>query len=200
MKKILNFLSAMKNRSARRPKTSGDKLNAFLMQCHAQGAHFLFHPSTINNHRRENQLQAMTQALDLSHQESEALLEQHLPPLFTFHFGPAEFFTAMNHQGQQAFPCQLCEHCAPGLFKHYGDKMADSCWCSQCHQNGICLDVALIEHYRKCGIDDETICHELPRTRWGSRGEPPTYQSIKAIEAAHQSVFEASRGNTNTVL
>ncbi|WP_017052897.1 hypothetical protein [Vibrio genomosp. F6] len=141
----------------------------------------------------------MPQALDLSHQESEASLEQQLPPLFTFHFGPAEFFTAMNHQGQQAFPCQLCEHCTPGLFKHYGDKMAGSWWCSQCHQNGECLDAALIEHYRKCGIDDETINGELPRKRWVSRNVsfPGMYQSIEDIEKTYQSIFEAAQANVS---
>lgn len=60
---------------------------------------------------------------------------------------------------------QLCDHCAPKLFERYGYDVADVGECSQCQGNGECLDVALIEFYRKNKIDDETIYTSLPRVR-----------------------------------
>ncbi|HDM8072135.1 TPA: hypothetical protein P0E08_005348, partial [Vibrio harveyi] len=129
----------------------------------------------------------------LSRIEAKRLLKTLLSPMTGFNLGPAAFFSAMNHPEQQAFPCQVCDNCAPGLFKHYGYLVADTSWCSQCHEKGECIDVALIEHYRKLGIDDDTIWKALPRTRWGSRNGPSTYFSLENIETTYQAVFEAKK-------
>ncbi len=60
---------------------------------------------------------------------------------------------------------QLCDHCAPKLFKRYGYDIADVGECSQCQGNGECIDATLIEFYRRNEIDDETIYMSLPRVR-----------------------------------
>ncbi len=173
MKDIYRFSSATKQ-----PEISGDTLIDFLVQCDIQGAYFQFPPSMDRR-----QLKALTHPLDPKYFEATS----------TVSLNPNAFFTAMNHQDQQPFPCQVCRQCAPSLFKHYGDNMVGSNWCSQCHEQKDCLDVALIEHYRKRGIHDETICHQLPKSRWGSCGA--AYQSFEDIEAAYQPLFEAARKN-----
>ncbi|MFA0072130.1 hypothetical protein AB4396_00315 [Vibrio cyclitrophicus] len=194
MKKRLGFLAAIKKYVTKPPETFGNKLIEFLIQCEAQGVHFRF-PPNMNEHR----LKALIQPLNLSRKDTKVLLKEHILPLSTFKLGPAEFFTAMNHPDQQAFPCQVCDNCAPGLFEYYGYNITDTSWCSQCHERGECLDVALIEYYRKHGIDDETIYRHLPRKRWSSGCDPVTYQSLEGIEKAYQSVFESARKNTDTV-
>lgn len=154
MNKILRFLSPN-----RQPKTSDDMLIEFLQQCRIQSVHFLFQTSSI-----EHQIKTLIQSLNLSCSDTQTRLNAHLTPISTSNLGTAEFFTAMNHDEKQAFPCQMCDNCAPELFKHYGYRVADHSWCSQCHQNGECLDIALIEHYRK----HDTICRYLPRKRYQS--------------------------------
>lgn len=111
---------------------------------------------------------------------------------------PIDFFAAMEQTNQQAFPCQVCDRCAPGLFEHYGYHVADNSWCSQCHEQGECLDVALIEYYRKHQIDNETISHTLPRARWGSKHGVPSYQSLEDIKSAYPLAFDASENSSTT--
>lgn len=185
MKKFLNFLSTTKQ-----PENPHDTLIAFLTQCREQGFHFVFPPS-MDKH----QLQVLIKPLNLAPQDADALLNEHVSPLSSFTLGSCALFTAMRQQKNTTFPCQVCDNCAPGLFEHYGYDVAQTTWCSQCHEKRECLDMALIEHYRKHDIDDETIRHQLPKTRWNS--DSPTYQSIEDIEAVYQSVFEAARQNTN---
>lgn len=177
MKKRLNCLT-----TPQQPESSGDTLIDFLVQCDIQGAYFQFPPSMDRR-----QLKALTRPLDPKYFEVTS----------TVSLNPSAFFTAMKHQGQQPFPCQVCHQCAPSLFKYYGDNMVGSSWCSQCHEQKDCLDVALIEHYRKRGIHDETICHQLPKSRWDSSSA--AYQSFEDIEAAYQPVFEAARKNTHAM-
>ncbi len=189
MKKILRSLTPFKSH-----KPPCDTLIDFLVQCDVQGFHFQF-PSSMS----KPQLKALIEPLNLSRKEAQQLLRTHLEPTSTFTLGPCEFFTSMNQQDPQSFPCQVCKHCAPGLFEHYGDSMADTTWCSQCREKRECLDVALIEHYRKHGIADETIGRQLPKIRWTCNSDSFAYQSIEAIETIYQSVFEAARKNTNAV-
>ncbi len=170
--------------------TSDDTLSHFFIQCKTQGIHFVF-PPTMDT----GQLGALIPPPE----DTKALLETHLAPMSTFRFGPYEVFTAMKHKVPPTFPCQWCERCAPGLFKHYGHAVAEMGWCSQCHQEGECLDVALIEYYRKHGIDDDTIHRELPKIRWRSADDSLTYLSLEDIENTYQPVFEASRQHTDTV-
>ena len=187
MKKFLNFLSVTKQ-----PESPHDTLIAFLTQCREQRFQFVF-PSSMT----KRQLQVLIEPLNLAPQEADALLNEHLSPLSTFTLDPCELFTSMKQQEKAPFPCQVCDNCAPGLFEHYGYDLADTTWCSQCHEKRECLDMVLIEHYRKHDIEDETIRHQLPKTRWDSNSS--TYQSIEAIEAVYQSVFEAARKNTNAM-
>ncbi len=178
----------------RAKKSPYDTLIDFLIQCNIQGFHFHFPPS-IDKHS----LKALIEPLNLTQKDTNTLLHQHLLPLSRFTLGPCEFFTSMNQQDQLSFPCQVCEHCAPGLFEHYGYRMADTTWCSQCHETRECLDMALIEHYRKHGIDNETIIHQLPKIRWTCNSDSFAYQSIENIETVYQSVFEAARKNTHAM-
>ena len=136
---------------------------------------------------------------DTKRHHMDCATEAHSTPLVGLRLGPDDFFTAMEQVNQQAFPCQVCDSCAPGLFDHYGYHVADNSWCSQCHEQGECLDVALIEYYRKHHIDDDTINHTLPRTRWSSRNGTPRYQSLEDIKSGYPSVFESSRKNANAV-
>ncbi|MFA0077364.1 hypothetical protein AB4427_04305 [Vibrio artabrorum] len=98
----------------------------------------------------------------------------------------------------RSFGCQVCDNCDPRLFKHYGYLVADTSLCSQCHEKGECIDIELIDYYRKFGINDDTIYRALPRTRWDKKNEfnTPTYQSLEEIKKDHHAVFEeSSRGN-----
>ncbi|PMK82359.1 hypothetical protein BCT92_13795 [Vibrio sp. 10N.261.52.E5] len=135
----------------------------------------------------------MLKPLRLSRRDRKTLIHDHLTPLSKLIINPDDIYCAIEHNDQQAFPSQICDNCAPGLFKHYGYRVADAGWCSQCHERGECLDVALIEHYRKYGIDDYTICRYLPRKRYQSNvcPLPLRYQSIDDIEKAHQTLFNA---------
>ncbi len=189
MKDIYRFSSATKQL-----ESSDNKLLEFLVQCRKQGFHFRFPPTTD-----KHQLKALIHPLNLTHKQETTLLNTYFAPISTFTFSPYEFFTSMDHQGQQAFPCQMCDSCAPKLFEHYGYDVAAASWCSQCHENRKCIDVTLIEHYRKYNIYDETICHQLPRARWCLDDSLSTYQSIEDIETVYQPVFETARKNANTV-
>ncbi|WP_347365266.1 hypothetical protein [Vibrio vulnificus] len=195
MNAILKAASAIKRLLFQDSETQEDKLHTFLTQCHKQNIRL----SLLADQSKTYQLKTLIKPLKLSRTEAKRLLKTHLSPMTCFDLGAAEFFSAMNHPEQQAFPCQVCDNCAPGLFKHYGYLVADTSWCSQCHEKGECIDVALIEHYRKLGIDDDTIWRTLPRTRWGSRNGPSTYLSLEYIEATYQAVFEAARENTNAM-
>ncbi|WP_139686214.1 hypothetical protein [Vibrio tasmaniensis] len=186
---ILNRLSAIKRLLFQCPETQDDKLNTFLTQCHEQNIGL----ALLADKSKTHQLKTLIKPLNLSHRDAKRLLKTYLSPMTRVHLCPADFFTAMNHPEQQAFPCQVCDNCAPGLFKHYGYLVADTSWCSQCHEQGECIDVALIEHYRKFGIDDDTIWEALPRTRWGSRTGPSTYLSLEDIKTIYQAVFEAAK-------
>ena len=192
MNKILTWLSMAKSDEPNVDKATGDNLNAFLMQCQKQHVHLVL----LADKSKTHPLTTLIQPLNLSQNQAKRLLKAHLSPLTRFHLAPAAFFTAMNHPEQQAFPCQVCDNCAPGLFKHDGYLVADTSWCSQCHEKGACIDVALIEHYRKFGIDDDTIWIALPRTRWGARNGPSTYQSLEDIEMRYQAVFEAAKNKS----
>lgn len=178
MKKFLSFLSKTKQ-----PQSPNDILIEFLIQCSKQGVHL-----RLPHSPKKHQLEALIKPLNLSRKETKAALKN-LTPLSTLTLGPYEFFTAREQQGQEAFPCQVCDNCAPGLFEHYGYDVADTSWCSQCHEIGECLDVPLIEHYRKFGIDDKTIWRHLPRKRWDNIGL--FHQTIDDIENEHPSIFDA---------
>ncbi|APP09198.1 hypothetical protein VH1709_contig00184-0001 [Vibrio harveyi] len=192
MNVILKALSAIKRRLFQYPKNQDDQLHTFLTECHKQNIRL----ALLADKSKAYQLKTLIKPLNLSRIEAKRLLKTHLSPMTGFNLGPAAFFSAMNHPEQQAFPCQVCDNCAPGLFKHYGYLVADTSWCSQCHEKGECIDVALIEHYRKLGIDDDTIWKSLPRTRWGSRNGPSTYLSLEDIEATYQAVFEAAKNKS----
>ncbi len=177
-----------------KPTVSICSLTTFLQQCQTYGGHLLtFSCKGSNDSDRKYQFNALLKPLHLSRSDKKTLINAHLNPLSTFTLNASDVFSVIKHQDQQAFPCQVCDNCAPSLFEHYGYIMADTAWCSQCHQGGDCLDVPLIEHYRKCGIDDVTIYRYLPRKRWTSRniGVPPFYQSIEDIERIHQPLFDA---------
>lgn len=169
-------------------------LNTFLTQCHTQNVHIVFKGA-----KQAQSLDRVIAPLNASRQARHHLLNK-LTPMTTFTLSPETFYTAMNHHGQQAFPCQVCDQCAPSLVDFYcqNERLVDAGWCSQCHQKGDCLDVPLIEHYRKHHIDDETIWLHLPRTRWASRYTciPPLYQSIEEIEKTYAWVFEAAAVNS----
>ncbi|KFK59492.1 hypothetical protein JS84_03815 [Vibrio vulnificus] len=193
MNAILKAASAIKRLLFQDSETQEDKLHTFLTQCHKQNIRL----SLLADQSKTYQLKTLIKPLKLSRTEAKRLLKTHLSPMTCFDLGAAEFFSAMKHPEQQAFPCQVCDNCAPGLFKHYGYLVADTSWCSQCHEKGECIDVALIEHYRKLGIDDDTIWKALPRTRWGSRNGPSTYLSLEDIETTYQAVFEAKKERRN---
>lgn len=186
IKPFLRFFSA----TPKHADTPENSLDAFLTQCRTQNVHFTF----CGSDHQTSSLKALIAPLHLSRKSRKHLLNT-LKPMTRFTLGPDEFFAAMNHQDQQAFPCQVCDSCAPGLFEYYGYNVADTGWCSQCHQRGECLDVPLIEYYRRHGIDDDTINRYLPRKRWGLRGSgaPPLYQSLEDIKAIHHSLFDMAR-------
>lgn len=193
MNLVFRVLSTLQMRLFQCPNTQDDQLHTFLTECHKQNIHL----ALLADKSKTYQLKTLIKPLNLSRIEAKRLLKTHLSPMTGFNLGPAAFFSAMNHPEQQAFPCQVCDNCAPGLFKHYGYLVADTSWCSQCHEKGECIDVALIEHYRKLGIDDDTIWKALPRTRWGSRNGPSTYLSLENIETTYQAVFEAKKERRN---
>ncbi len=188
MNRFLHFFST-------KPTPSSDSLFAFLQQCQAQGGHLAFSPMALSDDNRKSELNALMNPLDLSRHEKRKIIRDYLTPLSRFTITPNEFGIATSHPEQQVFPCQVCDNCAPGLFEHYGYYIADTGWCSQCHQRGECIDVPLIEYYRQHGIDDDTINRYLPRKRWGLRGSgaPPLYQSLEDIKAIHHSLFDMAR-------
>lgn len=182
-----------------KPTPSISALLTFLQQCQASGGRIIFSPSGINEYTRKSELDALLKPLNLPRRDKKTLINDHLIPLTKLTIDPDDIYAAIEHPNQQPFPNQVCDNCAPGLFEHYGYLVADNGWCSQCHGRGECLDIALIEHYRKCGIDDETINGELPRKRWVSRNVSFSgmYQSIEDIEKTYQSVFEAAQANVS---
>ncbi|MCR9819761.1 hypothetical protein [Vibrio parahaemolyticus] len=178
----------------KKPTTSVRLLTTFLQQCQTYGGHLVtFSARSGNDNGRKHRLNTLLKPLHLSRSDKKLLIKEYLNSLSTLTINPDDIFSAINHQDQQAFPCQVCDNCAPSLFKYYGYRLTDNGWCSQCHQQGDCLDIPLIEHYRKYGIDDDTIDRYLPRKRWGSRntGIPPLYLSLKDIEKVHQTLFDA---------
>ncbi|MFA0072129.1 hypothetical protein AB4396_00310 [Vibrio cyclitrophicus] len=188
MNRFLRFLSF-------KPTPHAGSLLTFLQQCQINNGHIIFDTIEANDFNRRSKLNRLIKPLNLSWRERKTLIHDHLTPQSKFTITPNDIYVALNHPDQQAFPCQVCDNCAPGLFYVYcrNARLSDNNWCSQCHERGECLDVALIEHYRKHGIDDETISRLLPRKRWTSRGLgcPQLYQSIEDIEKTHQSVFKA---------
>lgn len=187
MNTFLKFFSTTKP-----SKSADDTLIDFLVQCDAQGVHFQF-SSSMNR----SQLNSLIDQLHLSDEDRKAQLTLHLSLLSSFTLGSNALLTSIDQHEKITLPCQVCDNCVPGLFDHYGEHLADASWCSQCNEKKDCLDLPLIEHYRKHDIDDETICHHLPKTRWDS--DASTFQSIEDIETVYQWVFEAARQNTNTM-
>lgn len=176
-----------------RRRLPDDALTAFLSLARQRGVRLQFPPHLASLQERENALARLLQPLTLSDEERHRLLEHSLRPLSVFDVGPSACFTAIHSAEPLAFPCQLCKRCAPGLFDYYGGHLSQRSWCSQCHHNGACIDAALIEHYRQCGIEEDTIVRQLPKARWGLRGEVPSYQSITAIENAYPLAFQTPR-------
>ena len=170
-----------------------DALNAFLLLAQLRGVQFQFPPHLASRQARENALARLLQPLTLSDEERERLLETYLRPMSVFDIGVSACSTAIHSAKPPDFPCQLCKRCAPGMFVHYGEPLSQRSWCSQCHHNGACIDAALIEHYRQCGIEEDTIVRQLPKARWGLRGEAPSYQSIASIEQAYPLAFQTPR-------
>lgn len=170
-----------------------DALNAFLLLAHLRGVQFQFPPRFASQQARENALARWLEPLTLSDEERARLLETYLRPMSVFDIGVSACSAAIHSAEPPDFPCQLCQRCAPGLFVHYGEPLSQRSWCSQCHQNGPCIDAALIEHYRQCGIEEATIERQLPKARWGLRGEVPSYQSVASIEQAYPLAFKSSR-------
>lgn len=173
------------------PAPSINTLQRFLQQCQNHNVHLIPPLKVSNNNRR--QYQALIKPLGLSRRDRNTLINDSLLPLAKFTLTTDEVGTALKRKDQQAFPCQVCDNCAPGLFEHYGYLVADAGWCSQCFQRGECLDAPLIEHYRKYGIDDDTIWRYLPRQRCQSDIYPLDlrYSAIEDIEAFHQTLFDA---------
>ncbi|WP_394145649.1 hypothetical protein [Vibrio atypicus] len=186
MNNILQFFS---------PKSSGEPLLTFLQQCQAHGGHFISFPVVLSEDNNKYEFNNLLKPLRLSRRDKKMLIKDYLVPLSTFTITPDDIHCVISHQGQQAFPCQVCDQCAPGLFKYYGYDVADASWCSQCFERGECLDIPLIEHYRKYGIDDKTIWRHLPRKRWGNAGHPShrVYQSIEDIEQNYQPIFKLAK-------
>lgn len=186
MNRFLRFFSS-------KPSPSIGSLLTFLQQCQAHGGHIISSPVTFSDDNRKRTLNALLKPLRLSRRDRKRLIDEYLAPLSTFTITSDDVSAALTCQNQPVFPSQVCDACAPGLFEYYGYRVADVGWCSQCHQRGECLDVALIEHYRKCGIDDRTVWRYLTRKRWGNDGlpRPLIYQSIEDIEDEHQSIFDA---------
>ncbi|MFS1914444.1 hypothetical protein [Vibrio sp. 10N.286.48.B7] len=62
------------------------------------------------------------------------------------------------------------------------------------------MDVALIEYYRQCGIDDETINDHLPEKSDGTsrRGAPHAYQSLGEIKSSTNMSFSQRAFNVIT--
>ncbi len=176
-----------------RRRLPDDALNAFLLLAQLRGVQFQFPPHLAARQARENALARWLEPLTLSDEERERLLETYLRPMSVFDIGVSACSTAIHSAEPPDFPCQLCQRCAPGLFVHYGEPLSQRSWCSQCHQNGPCIDAALIEHYRQCGIEEDTIVRQLPKARWGLRGEAPSYQSIASIEQAYPLAFQTPR-------
>lgn len=170
-----------------------DALNAFLLIAQLRGVQFQFPPHFASRQEREKALSQLLEPLTLSDEKRERLLEAHLRPMSVFVIGIGACSTAIHSAEPPNLPCQLCQRCAPGLFAHYGEPLSQRSWCSQCHQNKPCIDAALIEHYRQCGIEESTIERQLPKARWGLKGEAPSYQSIASIEQAYPLVFKSSR-------
>ncbi len=176
-----------------RRRLPDDALTAFLSLARQRGVRLQFPPHLASRQARENALARLLQPLTLSDEERERLLETYLRPMSVFDIGVSACSTAIHSAKPPDFPCQLCQRCAPGLFDYYGGHLSQRSWCSQCHQNGPCIDAALIEHYRQCGIEEDTIERQLPKARWGLRGEAPSYQSIASIEQAYPLAFKSSR-------
>lgn len=185
MKNPLSFFSP-------KPAASVRLLTTFLQRCQIYCGHLISSPVATSNNNK-HQINTLLKPLNLSRRDRKTLINEQLLPLSTFPLTTNDIFTALRNKDQPAFPCQVCDNCAPSLFKYYGYRLADNGWCSQCHQQGDCLDIPLIEHYRKYGIDDDTIDRYLPRKRWASRntGIPPLYRSLKDIEVLHQTLFDA---------
>ncbi|MFS1877562.1 hypothetical protein [Enterovibrio norvegicus] len=121
-------------------------------------------------------------------------------PLFTYTLSPSDVHQAIENETQPPLPSQVCDACAPGVFQHYGYLVADQGWCSQCHGRGECLDVALIEYYRQCGIDDETINDHLPRKRWNSQtgGTPMPINHWERLKSSTNMSFSQRAFNVIT--
>ena len=166
-------------------------LAAFLAQGQKSGVRLLFSHCAENHRYRQSELSALIAPLKLRRHEKKALINEALMPLLTYTLSPSDVHQAIENETQPPLPSQVCDACAPGVFQHYGYLVADQGWCSQCHGRGECLDIALIEYYRQCGIDDEAINDHLPRKRWNSLGggAPYTYQSLEAIKTQYQHVF-----------
>ncbi|MEZ9969364.1 hypothetical protein AB4394_00300 [Vibrio lentus] len=169
-------------------------LSTFFAQCQQSGVRLIFSHGALNYRHQQSELSALLAPLKLRKREKKALINEALKPLFTYTLSPNDVHQAIKNETQPPLPSQICDACAPGVFQHYGYLVADQGWCSQCHGRGECLDVALIEYYRQCGIDDETINDNLPRKRWNSLdgGHPYAYQSLGEIKKQYQHVFQSA--------
>lgn len=176
-----------------RPTPPVEHLLRFLQQCQTQGGQLIFSHSATNDFSRKHDVTALLKPLYLSRHDKKTLINEYLLPLSQFNLTADDIFAALRRKDQPAFPCQICDNCAPELFQYYGYQVADTNWCSQCFERGECLDAPLIEHYRKYGIDDYTIWRYLPRKRYRSEACPLhlRYQSIEDIKNDHKSIFDA---------
>ena len=184
MRNPLSFFSKKSTASVR-------LLTTVLQQCQTHNGHLI--SSLKVNSNNKHQMNALLKPLCLSRRDKKTLIDEHLLPLSVSPLTTNDVFTALKKEHHPAFPCQVCDNCALGLFEHYGYLVADAGWCSQCFKRGECLDVPLIEHYRKYGIDDDTIWRYLPRKRCLSDTYPLhlRYSTIEDIEACHQPLFDA---------
>lgn len=156
-----------------------------------------FHLTADNPTRGDAQqrlhIRRAAKVIELSPCDANALEKHRLKPKA---ITPHMTVYSATKKEKHRFPNQVCDGCAPGLFKHYGYGVADTGWCSQCYQVGECLDVPLIEHYRKQGIDDDIIYAHLPRLRWNAIHQPEFNQTLEEIESTYQAIFDLAKSTS----
>lgn len=176
------------------PKEASNTFINHLTTCQAMGFRLTADDTTWDETQQRLRIRRTAKAIQLSRCDANAL-EKHIlkPKAIT----PCMTVYSATKKEKHRFPNQVCDGCAPGLFEHYGYGVADTGWCSECDQVGECLDVPLIEHYRKQGIGDDIIYAHLPRLRWCSIHQPEFHQTLEEIESTYRAIEVDSAKSTS---